>query len=261
VHPVLFTVGGVDLHAYGVLFAGGIAVGLLIAVKGLVRDGLPADLGWDAALAMLVGAIAGARLEYVRSHLSDFQSDPLRVLALRDGGMVFYGGFIGAVACMTALLMWRRAPTLRVLDAFAAPLPIGHALGRIGCVMAGCCWGAPTDARWALRYPSTHASGGSPVHPVQLYEAAFDLSLGLVLVWLHHNGRRRFDGQVLALLLLCYPVARLLLETLRGDATRGWAFWGLTNAQATSLALLAAGAALWIRGSAASDRRGPPSSA
>jgi phosphatidylglycerol:prolipoprotein diacylglycerol transferase len=243
VHPVLFEIGGVAVHAYGVLYASGIAIGLLIAIRLLVRDGLPADLGWDVALALIVGAVAGARLEYVRSHLSTFSADPARILALRDGGLVFYGGFIGAVAAIVALLAWRRAPILRVLDAFAAPIPVGHAIGRVGCVFAGCCWGAPTDLPWSIRYPLAHASRGVPVHPVQLYEAAFDLGLGVALVALH--GRRRFPGQILACFLLAYPLARLGLETLRGDAIRGEVAAGLSNGQATSIALLLAGVALW----------------
>ncbi len=247
-HPVLFHVGGVAVHAYGVLYAAGIAVGLLIAIRLLVREGLPADLGWDVALALIVGAVVGARLEYVRSHLDAFTADPARVLALRDGGLVFYGGFVGAVAAIVALLAWRRAPILRVLDAFAAPIPVGHAIGRVGCVFAGCCWGAPTGLPWAIRYPVAHASGGIPVHPVQLYEAAFDLALGVALVTLHAGWfalPRRFPGQILASFLLTYPLARLGLETLRGDAIRGQATAGISNGQATSIALLLAGAALW----------------
>ena len=241
-HPVLFRIGGFAVYGYGVLYALGVALGILGARRLLRREGVTDDTTWDLALALIVGVVGGARLEYVRSHLGEFADAPWRVLALRDGGLVFYGGFIGAVVAVLAVARWRKVPPLRVFDAYAVFLPFGHALGRVGCVLAGCCWGAPTGLPWGLRYPADHESGGVPTHPVQLYEAAFNVVLGLLLVRFH--GRRRHDGEVLAAFLLTYPVFRAFNETLRGDVVRGFVVGSITNAQATSLVLVLAGLAL-----------------
>jgi phosphatidylglycerol:prolipoprotein diacylglycerol transferase len=242
VHPVLFRIGGFAVYGYGVLYALGVAVGLLGARRLLRRDGVEDDTTWDLALALIAGVVLGARLEYVRSHLAEFAGAPWRVLALRDGGLVFYGGFVGAVVAVLAVARWRKVPPLRVFDAYAVFLPFGHALGRVGCVLAGCCWGAPTDLPWGLRYPAGHESGSVPTHPVPLYEAAFNVVLGVFLLRLH--GRRRYEGQVLASFLLTYPVFRAFNETLRGDVVRGFVVGSVTNAQATSAVLVVVGLAL-----------------
>lgn len=241
-HPVLFRIGGFEVYGYGVLYALGVALGILGARQLLLREGVANDTTWDLALALIVGVVGGARLEYVRSHLGAFADAPWRVFALRDGGLVFYGGFVGAVVAVLAMARWRKVPSLRVFDAFVAYLPFGHALGRVGCVFAGCCWGAPTDLPWGLSYPAGHESGGVPTHPVQLYEAAFNVVLGGTLLRLH--ARRRYDGQVLATFLLTYPVFRAFNETLRGDLVRGFVAGAVTNAQATSLVLVLAGLAV-----------------
>ena len=241
-HPVLFRIGGFAVYGYGVLYALGVALGILGARRLLRREGVTDDTTWDLALALIAGVVGGARLEYVRSHLGEFADAPWRVLALRDGGLVFYGGFIGAVVAVLAVARWRNVPPLRVFDAYAVFLPFGHALGRVGCVLAGCCWGAPTGLPWGIRYPAGHESGSVPTHPVQLYEAAFNVVLGLFLVRFH--ARRRHEGEVLAAFLLTYPVFRAFNETLRGDAVRGFVAGAVTNAQATSLVLVLAGLAV-----------------
>ena len=238
-HPVLLHVGGFAVHGYGVCYAVATAVGILWARRLAARDGIGSDAWWDVCLGLIVGMILGARLEYVRTHVADFASDPARVFALRDGGLVFYGGLIGGVAGMALVARWRRLSLLAVLDAFAVSTPLAHAIGRVGCVLAGCCWGRPTDLPWAVRYPVTHASGGVPVHPVQLYEAAFNVALSLALARVH--GRRTFRGQTLALYLIVYALFRAGNEGFRGDAIRGVAVAGLSNAQATSIVLVLAG--------------------
>jgi len=243
--PVLFHLGGFAVHGYGVCYALATAVGILWARRLASRDGIGTDAWWDICLGLIVGMILGARLEYVRTHVADFASDPARVLALRDGGLVFYGGLIGGVAGMALVARWRGLSLLAVLDAFAVSTPLAHAIGRVGCVLAGCCWGRPTDLPWALRYPASHASHGVPVHPVQLYEAAFNVALSVALARVH--ARRAFRGQALAIYLIVYAAFRAVNESFRGDAIRGVAFAGLSNAQATSLGLVIAGlGVVWL---------------
>jgi phosphatidylglycerol:prolipoprotein diacylglycerol transferase len=258
VHPILFHLGTFPVHSYGVMFALALAVGLGGAVWIGWRDGLPADWLWDVAIALIVGTVVGGRLEYVRTHWSTFAAHPAQILALRDGGVVFYGGFVGALVCILAVIRWRGMPIWRVVDIYGAMVPIGHAVGRIGCFLAGCCYGAPTDLPWGVTYPP----GGIPPsdvprHPTQLYEAAYDLALGAFLLWFRRN--RGGEGRTFALLLLLYPGFRALNEVLRGDDIRG-RFLGtaLTNAQATSILLFALGLVVWRFRTRARSGEPPP---
>lgn len=257
--PVLFSIGGFEVHSYGVMFALALGSGILAAVTIAEREGIAPAWMWDISLALIVGTVVGGRAEYVRTHWTSFAADPASVFALRDGGVVFYGGFIGALIGVVGTILWHRAPLWRIVDIWAALVPLGHAIGRIGCFLAGCCYGAPTGLPWAVVFPpGGKAPSGVPLHPTQLYEAGFDVLLGVALLWFRTTRAlpfRRFDGQTLAALLMLYPTFRVLNEQLRGDEVRGLAFGAITNAQATSVGLFALGAAvLAVRASAETER-------
>lgn len=225
------------------LYAAGILGGLLGMLHLGKREGLDADLLWEAALVLIGSIVLGARLEYVRTKWAYFAEHPARILALRDGGLVFYGGFVGVLVGVALWTWWRRAPGWKLLDLMSVMLPFGHAIGRVGCVLAGCCYGAPTSMPWGLVYPAgSDAPAGVPLHPTQLYEAAFGVALGTVL-WRMRAGRR-FDGQVFATFLLAYPLFRSANELLRGDAVRGFV-GGVSNGQLISLGLFALGLTVW----------------
>lgn len=233
----------------------GVGIGIATMLALGRREGVDPDVLWELAIVLLVGIVGGSRLEYVRTHWGDFADEPLRVLALRDGGLVFYGGLVGVLLATAAWVAWRRAPVWKLLDLMAIGLPFGHAVGRVGCLLAGCCYGAPTGLPWGVTYPAGgDAPAGVPVHPTQLYEAAFDVALGAALAWA--RPRRRFDGQLFCTFLFFYPTFRALNETMRGDAIRGFVAGGLSNAQVTSLVLFALGATVWWARRATADRTG-----
>jgi phosphatidylglycerol:prolipoprotein diacylglycerol transferase len=245
--PVLFTIGGVRVYAYGVAIAVGFALGILYAVRMSRREGLPHDLFWDLALAYIVGGVGGARLEYARTHPERFLADPASFFALREGGLVFYGGLAGALLAAAGVVAWRKVSPWKVLDLSAVGLAIGLAVTRLGCFGSGCCFGAPTTLPWGVTYPEgAHPPSGIPLHPTQLYESVFCALAAAYLAW--RRTRRRFDGELVGTMFVAYPIFRALNETLRGDLERGYAFAGVTNGQATSALLLAVGAAmLWTR--------------
>ena len=135
------------------------------------------------------------------------------------------------------------------MDITATALPIGHAMSRIGCFLAGCCYGVPTDLPWGVTFinPMVDAPVGVPLHPTQLYAVAYLLAIGGAVNWFY--SRRRFDGQVMLLYLVLYSVARSVNEVVRGDAERGWvleSLLGQTISFSQGLSLVVAMAAIAV---------------
>jgi phosphatidylglycerol:prolipoprotein diacylglycerol transferase len=143
-------------------------------------------------------------------------------------------------------------PWLRTADAFAPGLALGHAIGRLGCFAAGCCYGKHTEAWWGVTFTHPLAekiSGtplGVPLHPTQLLESAVELANFVLLAWMVKH--KKFEGQVIATYLFVYGVARYFLEFLRGDPDRGSLFGGaMSGTQLISIGLVMLGGALWLR--------------
>ncbi len=143
-------------------------------------------------------------------------AQPWRVIAVWEGGLVFYGGFIGATITAYVYLWRQKAPIWSVGDCVAPGLALGHVTGRLGCWFNGCCYGR-VDPVHGVVFPAI--GDGLPHLPVMLYEAAFLLVLSGFLVFLWH--RKRFDGQVFWVYVLAYASWRFCIEFLRGDPERG----------------------------------------
>lgn len=251
--PILFTVGEFSLHTFGVLVALGFMAGLWVASRNAVKAGFNGEFVYDLAPWLIGGGLLGARLLYVLSYWDrDFAGKPLgEVFAVWRGGLVFYGGLIGATAFTLIRLRMMRQPVWRVADCLAPSIALGHVFGRLGCLANGCCYGSPADVAWAIRYPRGHetfplaALTPTAVHPAQLYEAALNLAYFGVLLWLFR--RRRFDGQVFAGYLIGYAFIRTVAELFRGDYSQQSAPLAgvFTPGQTTSALILACGLSLW----------------
>ncbi|HEV8239164.1 MAG TPA: prolipoprotein diacylglyceryl transferase [Thermoanaerobaculia bacterium] len=243
-HPVLWESFGVRVPTYGVL----LLVGFLLAVL-LVRQRAPA-LGLDrdrmtvvAAQLTLAGTV-GSRLWYVLAAPAAFEADPASVIALWNGGHVWYGALAGGLLAV-AWHVHRTADLGTLADLYLPAASIAHGCGRVGCFAAGCCWGRPTSVAWAVRFPidSLCAVPGMRVHPTQLYEAAGEGAISLLLVVLWR--RRRLGGEVGLAYLGMYALLRLAVEPLRGDAGREVLAGTFSVAQGVSLLLLVAVAVAW----------------
>ncbi len=257
--PILFAIPGLgyQVHAFSVMLVLGAAAGVYLTVWRARRVGINPDTVYELAVWVLSGGFLGARLYYLAQHPETVHSI-LDVFKVWQGGIVFYGCIMGGL--VGTLIYWTRHPFpfLAMADAVAPALAIGITLGRVGCFLNGCCFGSVCDAQapWAVTFPagslpwlrhvdagwiSADAARSLPVHPKQLYAAGSGLVL-LVMTTLFYRHRRR-DGEVMALLMVGYPVTRFLMEFARGDAT-GWHF-GLTVSQYISLGLFAAGLIVW----------------
>jgi len=259
VKPILFHLGDIQIHSFGVLVALGFLAGLASASYNARRAGLKGEVVYDLAPWLVGSGLIGARLLYVISYWDrDFAGQPLtEALAVWKGGLVFYGGLI--LATLTAL--WRiKAMTLplwTITDCLAPGIALGHAFGRVGCLLNGCCFGRPTSLPWGIHFPGSHPTAAAAVHPAQVYESLLNLVFFGALMW--GFGRRKFPGQIFSIYLIGYALLRAFTEWFRGDydfisrPTAG----AFTPGQSTSLLILAAGIALFFTLRPKPDLTGP----
>lgn len=241
-HPVVFNLFGKDIYSYGILAAAGFMAALLTWLWMGRHETRPPGFAADLGFWLMASGIVGSRIAYVIANWTYYREAPLEILRIDQGGLVFYGGLFMASAVLVGFARHHRVPVWHLAD-FAIPgLAIGHALGRIGCFLNGCCYGRPAiDSGWGVVYPPVCEPGrlfpDIPLFPVQLFESG--ALLGIWLLLLRAYSRRRRDGTVFALYLILYAPCRFFLEYLRGDERLSW--FRLDIAQTTSLALLAAG--------------------
>lgn len=216
-HPILFELGPLTLRSYGLMMALGFAFGIWLATWLNRKEGRPDELIMDLSVWIMFGAIAGARLLYVIVQWDQFAALPLwEVAAVWKGGLVYYGGLIGAGFTAYFWMKRHQAPVWLVADCLAPALALGQVFGRFGCYFNGCCYGH-VDPVHGVVFPGI--GDNLPHLPVQLYEAAFVLVLAGFLTW--HKFRRQYPGQVFVFYILFYSVGRFVLESQRGDVERG----------------------------------------
>ncbi len=267
-HPVLFSMEAFDLfgfqlgpfevHSYGLLAAVGFILGTWISVRLSFKENLDPGHALDLAFWCLMGGLIGSRVLYSIVNIRDYWNacfDPSLPNALNrglpldeancwaifrvwEGGLVWYGGLIGALAATYILVRLRKLNFFQMTDIGLTAVPIGHAFGRLGCLAAGCCHGRITDSPLGIHFPpdsipytgrmaaeqagALAASFTLPIHPTQLYESVGELVIFGILLLVRR--RRRFFGQVSLTFLMLYSVMRFTVENFRGDQVRGFLF-------------------------------------
>lgn len=245
--PIAFNLGPLTVHWFGVCIALAFLTGLWTATRRAPRAGIPGEQIADLVVPwLLLGGVLGARLLYIATYWRDsFAGQPWSELfMIQRGGLVYYGGLMGASLAVILFARWKTIPLWKLADVLTPSIALGSMFGRIGCLMNGCCHGRPCALPWAIRFPDDHSTQGLPVHPTQLYDALLNLALYLGLAWLFR--RRKFDGQVFAVYLLGYAVTRSIVEAFRGDYNEGHLHGGFTPAHLVSVASLAAGVVLFF---------------
>lgn len=257
-YPVLLRLGPLTLHTYGLLLATGVLLGLWLAWRQAEQRAIDPRRVWDLGVYMVLAAVIGAKLWLVVVEWDYYLEHPREIFGLGTllSGGVFYGGILGAVA--VALPYARRAHLnfLTLGDVYAAPLALGHAIGRLGCFAAGCCYGKPTQLPWGVRFTDPYARElvgtplGLPLHPTQLYESAAEFLIFVLL--LLRARRQRFTGELFASYMVLYGAARGTIEFFRGDPGRTvFAGGAFSMMQVASVALVLLGGWLLVRGWAA----------
>lgn len=251
--PVLIRVGAFHVATYGVLVALGYLIGILW-LRTQVRDmpKMNEDKFWVLIYSLFFGAVMGGKLLFVAVEWKAYASGELSFFSDFRFGFVFFGGLLGSM--ITGAIATRRLklPYLGTADYFGVALPMGHALGRLGCLAAGCCYGRPTSMPWGLALGGNPASStpeelwGVKLHPTQVYESICNVLIVLLLlkVLKRVKAGRLKHGTVFLGYVFLYSLARFFIEFYRGD-DRGLQYLGLWVSQWIALACMAGAGVVW----------------
>ena len=240
-HPILFEIGRFPVYTYGVLLAAAYLLGLQFALMRARARGLDPNRVMDLGIWIIISALVGAKLLLLVVEFDKYMANPAELVDLFRSGGVFYGGLIAAVAVALWYLRRHRMPMWTVTDVFAPGIALGHVIGRMGCLFAGCCFGRPTDVPWAITFHNEYAAQnvgtplGVPLHPTQLYEAGAELLILVLLIATERRGRT-FPGRTFWAYMFLYGISRFIIEFYRGDP-RG-TVWMLSTSQFLSLIIV-----------------------
>jgi phosphatidylglycerol:prolipoprotein diacylglycerol transferase len=248
--PQLVRFGDFFIPTYGLLVTTGFLIGLWVAARLATRSGLNSEAVLNLGVSCALAGIVGAKLLMFVLDFDYYRRNPGEIFSLStlQAGGVFQGGLILAV--ITAYIVIRRGklPGLATADVLAPGVALGHAIGRVGCFAAGCCWGSECTLPWAVtfRNPVANQLFGTPLnvrlHPAQLYEAAAE---ALIFGAVYYRFRRPHrTGSIIGLYLLLYSSVRFLVEFVREHDQANPFDGPLSTAQWIALATLAAG--IWL---------------
>ncbi len=255
---------GIPIFGYGLMMFIGFAAGTLLAIRHAARVGIDSDVILDLILWLLVPGLLGARLFYVIQYSDRIFREArgleyvTRFVAVWDGGLVFYGSVIGGILGGWLFCRSRNLRPLLMGDVVAPSLFVGLGFGRIGCFLYGCCYGGPSDLPWAVQFPRDSltfqaqvqagvidptAECTIPLHPTQIYSSLLAFLLAGILSWSFR--RRPYEGFVVGLMFILYPVNRFVLELIRSDE-QGQLGTSLTISQLISVGLFISGVSLLV---------------
>jgi len=228
--PILFEIAGFPIYSYGVMIFFAFLLGIYLAQRQAPKEGFQKDHVYDVAIMTIILALIGARLAYVILNWEHFAQNPGEILAVRRGGLTFYGGFIAPLIGGFFYARIKRISMLKFLDFISPYIALGYGITRIGCFLNGCCYGVPTDSFLGVVFP---AVDNISRHPTQLYSVIAMLIVFFVLVFMRRKKRPR--GVVFFSFILFYGVYRFLVEFFRVPQP---GYWGLTLAQNIALPVI-----------------------
>ncbi len=243
-YPELFKIGPITIHTYGVMVALGITLGIVVAIKLAKVYQISTGVITDIAFWGVIVAIVSSRLGFVLLSPSYYFNNPLEILKIWEGGLVFGFGALGGIITLWFMSRKNGLNFFQMADVFSPGLALGEAVGRIGCFFAGCCYGLPTDSWCAITFtdPKSLAPTNVALYPTQLFHFAANLVIFLVLLLIH--AKKRYQGQVLVWYMILHSIQRLFIERFRGDF-RGYILdTQITLTQGMSLLVLVGGVML-----------------
>ncbi len=240
--PELFSIGPFTVHGYGLMIAVGILAAVWLAERRAPRFGLDSDRIFDLAVWAIAGGLIGSKVLYWIVDLPEIIEDPSILLDIGHG-FVIYGAIIGGIVGVWLYCRLKKVDFLQYFDLAIPSVALAQGFGRIGCFLAGCCYGRETESWFHVIFTESHiAPNGVPLIPTQLISSAADFLNFAVLMWIAK--KTEGDGQVAGFYLIFYSVGRGLIETLRDDY-RG-SIGPLSTSQFISIFIFIAGVAMVI---------------
>ncbi|MGA1869266.1 MAG: prolipoprotein diacylglyceryl transferase [bacterium] len=216
-YPILFRIGPITIYTYGFALALAFLLSGLIIIREAKKAGIDHGKVMDVFFYSLLAGLIGSRILYVLFNMGDYWPHIWKIFLLWEGGLVFYGGLLGGAPVCLWLIHHYNLPVWPVIDIIILPGPLAHAIGRIGCFMAGCCYGKSCAWPWAVIF--TNKASLAPlnraIHPTQLYSSSTNLLIFIILALV--NRKKRFHGQILSVYLCLYPIGRIINEYFRAD--------------------------------------------
>lgn len=241
-HPIIFQLGPLNLYSYGLMIGIGILVAYGVTERKAVKLGYThKNLDW-LVLSFLCGGFLGSKILYLITRLPAILKDPTILTHLGDGWVV-YGGLIGGLIAGWLYCKYHGMNFLEWLDLIVPQLALAQGFGRIGCFLAGCCYGIETSQFGVIFPEGSLAPAGVSLFPSQLVMSVFDFLLAFFLQWF--SSRKTFQGEVGCLYLFAYSFGRFVIEFFRGDTIRG-VINGLSTSQYISIAMAIFAFVLWI---------------
>lgn len=250
--PVLFDFGSVKIYGYGLMILIGILLAWFSARRWMKRFGIGADKVSEMFFWAAVASYIGGRLFYFFEDPGFFFKNPKALLQLSGSGFVFYGSFLLAIPSLFLFFKLNRILIPAGFDTAAVSGAVVHGFGKIGCLLAGCCYGRVCESSWYaihFHHPLANAAqdgfAGLPLYPTQVMDAV--LILGIAAVLLILQKKRWQQGRLLFIYAFVYGIGRFVTEFFRGDEARGYLFHhSLSHSQFISLFLVPVSLALWI---------------
>lgn len=211
-HPYLVEFGKFKIPSYGVFVSIGFLLATILAARRAPKEGIESEKIYDLAFWILLGGILGARFYYVVQHWRDFARAPWEAFFVWKGGLAIIGGLIFGALAGVAYCKKKGLDIRKTFDLVAWVLPLAQAIGRIGCLCAGCCYGKPCSLPWAVvfRDPHSLAPIGIPLHPTEAYHMLANFFVFGALTYKYKH--KSFDGEITSLYLMLYSVGRFIVE-------------------------------------------------
>ena len=197
-YPIIYKIGPLNIYSWGFMVAVAFLVGLITALRYAKKEGIRAEIILDLFIYVTIISIIGARFFYVIQFFSQFKDNLISIFYVWQGGLVFLGGLLFALAVILAYVKYHKLDIWKLLDVLSPATAIGYAIGRIGCFLNGCCYGI---ALFGIQQPT------------QIYSSISGLIIFLVLAYVYN--KKRYSGQIFLFALLLYSVYRFLIEFLR----------------------------------------------
>ncbi|MCY6484922.1 prolipoprotein diacylglyceryl transferase [Clostridium aestuarii] len=213
--PVLFELFGMKIYGYGTMIAIGIICAFLLLNARSKKRGYDDESILNMTVITIISGILGAKLLYIITDIKIIIKNPL-ILKDFGSGFVIYGGIIGGILAVITYCRIKRWNVLRVFDLAIPSVPLAQGFGRIGCFLAGCCYGKETTLPIGVEFTnSLFAPCGVKLHPTQLYSSVFDFGLALFLLW--YGKKEKEDGKLFSMYIIIYSIGRFLVEVFRND--------------------------------------------